>query len=138
MVILMGAHHDHSLDSLNDTQKRVHKILAAAPNPLSAYEVLDRMRAKGAVTPPTVYRSLDKLIEKGFAHRLESLNAYVVCKHSHAHEIAAFAICESCGAVTEFSDSTIGERLDIWGDENRFQAKKTTVEIRGLCAACSA
>ena len=59
--------HDHAVETLNDTQKRVHRILTAARNPLSAYDVLDKMRAKGAVTPPTIYRSLDKLIEKGLA-----------------------------------------------------------------------
>ncbi|WP_112662268.1 Fur family transcriptional regulator [Microvirga flavescens] len=133
----MGAHHDHSLDSLNDTQKRVHTILAAAENPLSAYEVLDRMRAERAVTPPTVYRSLDKLIEKGLAHRLESLNAYVVCKHTHPHEMAAFAICETCGLATEFSDPTIDKRLGQWSSDHHFRANKTTVEIRGLCENCT-
>ncbi|WP_243369566.1 Fur family transcriptional regulator [Microvirga solisilvae] len=130
-------HHHHALEELNDTQKRVHRILTAAQNPLSAYEVLDKMRSKGAVTPPTVYRSLDKLIEKGLAHRLESINAYVACKHPHHHEMAAFAICENCGLVTEFSDPGINERLLQWGDENAFCSKKVTVEIRGLCEACS-
>jgi Fur family transcriptional regulator, zinc uptake regulator len=129
--------HHHALEELNDTQKRVHRILTAAQNPLSAYEVLDKMRAKGAVTPPTVYRSLDKLIEKGLAHRLESLNAYVACKHPHHHEMAAFAICENCGLVTEFSDPSINERLSRWGDDHSFCSKKVTVEIRGLCEACS-
>lgn len=133
----MAASHHHVLEELNETQKRVHRILSAAENPLSAYEVLDKLRAKGAVTPPTVYRSLDKLIEKGLAHRLESLNAYVACKHPHHHEMAAFAICESCGLVTEFSDSSIDERLTQWSDDHSFCSKKVIVEIRGLCAACS-
>lgn len=135
----MAEHHHHhqALEELNDTQKRVHRILTAAQNPLSAYEVLDKMRAKGAVTPPTVYRSLDKLIEKGLAHRLESVNAYVACKHPHHHEMAAFAICESCGLVTEFSDQSINDRLTQWSDDNSFCAKKVTVEIRGLCESCS-
>lgn len=129
-------HHDHALEELNDTQKRVHRILVAAESPLSAYEVLDRMRAKGAVTPPTVYRSLDKLIEKGLAHRLESLNAYVACKHPHHHDMAAFAICEECGLVTEFTDSQISERLAHWSDDHAFCPKKVTVEVRGLCGTC--
>ena len=128
--------HDHSLEDLNDTQRRVHRILAAAASPLSAYEVLDKMRGKGAVTPPTVYRCLDKLIQKGLAHRLESLNAYVACKHPHHHEMAAFAICESCGAVTEFSDPQISDRLLHWSGTNAFCPKKMTVEVRGLCEAC--
>ena len=135
---MASTHHHHGLEDLNETQKRVHRILCSAQNPLSAYEVLDKMRAKGAVTPPTVYRSLDKLIEKGLAHRLESLNAYVACKHPHqVHDMAAFAICESCGLVREFTDPHISERLSHWGDDNAFHAKKVTVEIRGLCDLCT-
>jgi Fur family zinc uptake transcriptional regulator len=134
---MASTHHHHSLDELNDTQKRVHRILETAPGPLSAYEVLDRMRGKGAVTPPTVYRSLDKLIEKGFAHRLESLNAYVTCKHQHHHDMAAFAICDNCGEVTEFCDPGITERLADWSGNHAFQPKKVTIEIRGLCQTCS-
>jgi Fur family zinc uptake transcriptional regulator len=134
--LMASTHHHHALDELNETQKRVHRILDAAQSPLSAYEVLDLMRAQGAVTPPTVYRSLDKLIEKGLAHRLESLNAYVTCKHPHHHEMAAFAICEACGSVKEFTDSMIGERLAHWSDANAFCPKKVTVEVRGLCDSC--
>jgi Fur family zinc uptake transcriptional regulator len=134
---MASPHHDHAVENLNDTQRRVHRILTAAPNPLSAYEVLDKMRGKGAVTPPTVYRCLDKLIEKGLAHRLESLNAYVACKHPHHHDVAAFAICESCGSVTEFTDSQISERLSHWSDDHAFCPKKMTVEIRGLCGSCA-
>ncbi len=131
--------HSHAIEELNDTQKRVHRILTAARNPLSAYDVLDKMRSKGAVTPPTIYRSLDKLIEKGLAHRLESLNAYVACQHghSHHHEMAAFAICDACGAVTEFTDPHIGERLERWSDSNAFAPKKVTIEVRGLCESCA-
>ncbi|QFU15312.1 Fur family transcriptional regulator [Microvirga thermotolerans] len=128
--------HSHAVEGLNDTQKRVHKILLAAQNPLSAYEVLDKMRSKGAVTPPTVYRSLERLIEKGLAHRLESLNAYVACKHPHHHDMAAFAICEACGLVTEFTDPQIDERLTGWSDAHSFRPSKVTVEVRGLCGGC--
>lgn len=134
---MASMHHAHALDELNETQKRVYRILTAAQNPLSAYEVLDRMRAKGAVTPPTVYRSLDKLIEKGLAHRLESLNAYVTCRHPHHHDMAAFAICEECGSVKEFMDSQISERLTHWSESNAFLPKKVTVEVRGLCESCA-
>jgi Fur family zinc uptake transcriptional regulator len=134
---MASTHHDHALDELNDTQKRVYRILVAAQNPLSAYEVLDRMRAKGAVTPPTIYRSLDKLIEKGLAHRLESLNAYVTCRHPHHHDMAAFAICEACGWVREFTDSQISDRLSHWSEAHAFSPKKVTVEVRGLCESCA-
>ena len=129
-------HHDHPLDELNETQRRVHRILVSARGPMSAYEVLDQMRDKGAVTPPTVYRSLEKLIEKGLAHRLESLNAYVTCRHHHPEEMAAFAICETCGSVTEFTDPHIDERLSHWSGANGFRPLKVTVEVRGRCRTC--
>jgi len=134
---MASTHHHHGLEDLNETQKRVHRILCSAQNPLSAYEVLDKMRGKGAVTPPTVYRSLDKLIEKGLAHRLESVNAYVTCRHPHHHDMAAFAICEECGAVKEFTDSQISERLTQWSASHAFSPKKVTVEVRGLCETCA-
>lgn len=135
------AHHSDALDELNETQRRVHRILASAGNPLTAYEVLDRMRAEGAVTPPTVYRSLDRLIGKGLAHRLESLNAYVACAqphegHHHGHS-AAFAICERCGLVKEFCDEGLNERLEDWSDGHAFSPRKITVEIRGFCPDCA-
>lgn len=134
---MAGHHHDQHLEGLNETQRRVHQILTGAGSPLSAYEVLDQMRAQGAVTPPTIYRSLDKLIERGLAHRLESLNAYVACKHPHHHEMAAFAICERCGDVKEFTDPQINERLSHWSDGHAFCAKKVTVEIKGICGLCA-
>jgi len=130
------AHHHPAVEGLNETQRRVHAILAAASGPMSAYDVLDRMRDKGAVTPPTVYRSLDKLIERGLAHRLESLNAYVTCRHPHPREMAAFAICEICGTVNEFTDPQIDERLVHWSDIHNFEPRRVTVEVRGLCDTC--
>jgi Fur family zinc uptake transcriptional regulator len=51
--------------------------------------------------------------------------------------MAAFAICENCGLVKEFTDPHISERLSHWGDDNAFHAKKVTVEIRGLCEGCT-
>jgi len=43
----------------------------------------------------------------------------------------AFAICEGCGQVDEFSDAVVRERLDAWSAEHGFRAEKTSIEIRG-------
>ena len=53
----------------------------------------------GLRAPLQVYRALDKLVETGLVHRLESLNAFVACAHKHCHDdcASAFAICEKCG-----------------------------------------
>ena len=37
--------------------------------PVSAYELIDQLRDKAVLAPQTVYRSLDRLIADGQAHR---------------------------------------------------------------------
>ena len=125
-------------ERMTAARSRVLELLLAAGEPVKAYDLIAAYGEGGeAAKPPTVYRALEFLERLGFAHRLESLNAYVVCKHPHHHEMAAFAICENCGVVTEFSDPSIDERLTQWSDAHSFCSKKVTVEIRGLCEVCS-
>ena len=124
---------------LTRNQMLVFEALAEAGSPLSAYTILDRLRSAGFRAPLQVYRALDKLLERGLVHRLESLNAFVACahRHDHAHGLTAFAICNKCGQVEEFSDAAVEQRLAGWAERTGFKATKTTVEIRGACAACA-
>ncbi|HHY51098.1 MAG TPA: transcriptional repressor [Alphaproteobacteria bacterium] len=127
---------------LTRNQSLVLGVLRQASAPRSAYDILDGLRGEGLRAPLQVYRALDKLIEMGLVHRLESLNAFVACAdphdhEGHAHGVIAFAICEDCGAVTEFHDDMIEGRLAAWQKSEHFKPEKTTIEIRGHCRACS-
>ncbi len=124
---------------LTRNQSLVLERLERAEAPLSAYAILDQLREEGLRAPLQVYRALEKLLEKGLAHRLESMNAFVACAHPHCHAsgLIAFAICESCGQVSEFSDDVVRERLEGWADREGFVVKRTTMEIRGDCRACA-
>lgn len=125
---------------LTRNQTLVLDTLARADGPLSAYTILDRLRGDGFRAPLQVYRALEKLLGFGLVHRLESLNAFVACAHPHCHAqgLIAFAICEDCGQVDEFADAVVRERLGAWSADHGFRPEKTTIEIRGHCAACSA
>ena len=131
------------MTELTKNQTLVLDALSRAHAPLSAYALLDVLRDYGFRAPLQVYRALDKLREAGLVHRLESLNAFVACAHkhgdhdTHCHGLVAFAICDKCGQVNEFSDEEIEARLDAWANRSGFRAEKTTVEIRGHCAACA-
>lgn len=124
--------------SLTRNQHLVLGALTGARGPLSAYSILDQLRDDGIKAPLQIYRALDKLLELGLAHRLESLNAFVACAHLHEHDsgLAAFAICETCGRVDEFADEIVQQRLSDWALARGFKPARTTVEIRGHCAAC--
>jgi Fur family zinc uptake transcriptional regulator len=127
-------------DMLTRNQSCVLERLEHATGPLSAYTLLDQLREQGFRAPLQVYRALDGLMKAGFVHRLESLNAFVACAepHDHSHRITAFAICDKCGQVAEFSDHAVGEQLDEWVGSTGFVAKKAMIEFRGTCAKCLA
>ena len=124
---------------LTRNQSLVLGVLKQAGATRSAYDILDGLRGEGVRAPLQVYRALDKLMEIGLVHRLESLNAFVACRHPdcETHENIAFTICEDCGSVTEFHDAGIEGRLSTWQKSERFRPEKTTIEIRGHCRACS-
>nr|WP_314261928.1 Fur family transcriptional regulator [uncultured Devosia sp.] len=133
----------HSHDVPSDLTRNQGLVLGAlnhSPAPLSAYDILDKLRGDGLRAPLQIYRALDKLVERGLAHRLESLNAFVACADEHCHRkgLIAFAICEGCGKVDEFADEVIEERLGHWAGAKGFKVERTTMEIRGKCAECLA
>ena len=86
--------------SAADQDKIIVDALRDVGRPLSAYELIEKVRVKGVSAPPTVYRALQRLIDDGLAHRLESLNAFVACEHPHHQGKAVFAICADFRALT--------------------------------------
>lgn len=132
--------HVHAATDLTKNQTLVMGALTNSDGPLSAYTILDQLRDHGFRAPLQVYRALDKLVEFGLVHRLESLNAFVACRHPgcDGHQTIAFMICESCGQVNEISDGVLTKRLKALADEASFALKKTTIELRGLCRTCQA
>ncbi len=123
-----------------DVQDRlIATALRDAGRPVSAYELIDHLRNEVVLAPQTVYRSLQRLIADGHAHRLESINAFVACRH-HKHDegTAVFAICEACGAVNEFECVQAVASLGQWAAGARFSIERMTLELRGTCSACAA
>jgi len=114
-------------------------VLAAlrrAQQPLSAYEIIAALRGGSDMAPPTVYRILDRLIAAGSVHKVRSLNAFVACKHENHPDDAAFAICDACGTVTEFSLPKLNATLGRWSRSKDFDLAAAVVELHGTCASC--
>ncbi len=124
---------------LTRNQTLVLDRLEKSEGPLSAYALLDQLRDDGFRAPLQVYRALDTLMKSGLVHRLESINSFVACHghHHHDHGITGFAICETCGQVTEFTDPVVSERLEAWAQATGFKASKAAIELRGTCGKCA-
>ena len=86
------------MQTLTRNQQIVFDIINKSSEPLKAYTILSNVQKKGIKAPPQVYRALDKLIEMGKIHKIESKNAFVACQNSSCNisKATAFSICESC------------------------------------------
>jgi Fur family transcriptional regulator, zinc uptake regulator len=114
-------------------------LVAGSSCPVKAYDVLERIRESAAITaPPTVYRSLDFLLEHGFIHKLESLNAYVACQAPQTIHTGTFLICDHCHAAIELLDERVDHLLRRRARTTGFtpHAGNQTLEIHGACRAC--
>ena len=118
-------------------QEKILEILRHASDMKTAYQIMDDLRcAVPTIAPPTVYRALKVLIEKGDVHRLETQNAYYACRTAGDH-IPIISVCDSCGTVEESIEQDVLKRISEVTQKAGFQAKRHVVEVTGLCALCS-
>ena len=92
-------------NNLSKNQQIIFDLINKSSEPLKAYTILFSVQKKGIKAPPQVYRALDKLVETGKIHKIESKNAFVACRSSNCEisKATAFSICESCEMVDEIS-----------------------------------
>ncbi len=131
--------------NLTDLRRQVLGMILEAPAPTGAYDLLDRLRqTRRGAAPPTVYRTLDFLLEQGLIHRVERLSAFVGCVagctveadgESHAHA-AQFLICRNCGRVAELRNHDVAAVLARAAKQAGFSISSATIEAEGLCGTC--
>tara|TARA_B100000676_G_scaffold10571_1_gene9849 strand:+ start:69 stop:461 length:393 start_codon:yes stop_codon:yes gene_type:complete len=123
---------------LSKNQQIVLEIIEKAKGPLKAYSILFNVQKKGINAPQQIYRALDKLIEIGKIHKIESQNAFVACRNSNCEitKATAFSICESCEKVDEISDKSLSKYLSGYSDKKGMKFKKFNLEFFGICKKC--
>lgn len=123
---------------LTDPRRHVLTIIAAAKKPIVAYDILARLATYlDNPKPPTAYRAIEFWVEQGFVHRIESLNAYTLCREDHHHHGSQFLICDMCGDVTETHLCHLPDSLQGKASENGFTVTDWNLELHGQCAACT-
>jgi len=124
--------------NLTKNQQTVLNILEKSTEPLKAYAILFDIQKEGIKSPLQVYRALDKLIEIGKVHKIESRNSYIACKHEgcNAKTSTAFLICEKCDNVTELKRNNLLSYFSKQAEKDNFQYRKHNLEIYGLCNNC--
>ena len=115
-------------------REHIFSLILKSDGPIKAYDLLGQLKpGLGSPKPPTVYRALDFLAQLGLIHKVEALNAFVACDHSHGRHIAEFFICENCKALQE---RTANDHIECVPPG--FQMRRSVIEHYGLCAKCAA
>ena len=62
---------------LTKNQQIIFDLIDKSPEPMKAYAILFNVQKKGIKAPLQVYRALDKLVEIGKIHKIESLFSFI-------------------------------------------------------------
>ena len=123
---------------LTKLRQKVLTLILKNHGYVKAYDLLNDLKKNDAsAKPPTVYRSLDFLMEHGFIHKIQSLNAFVGCSHPDEHEDCYFLICKECKNIEECCSNTVKKVLTSTSGKNNFSPNQVTLEITGICQDCS-
>jgi Fur family zinc uptake transcriptional regulator len=126
------------IEKLTINQQTVLTLLEGSKEPLKAYAILFDIQKKGIKSPPQVYRALDKLIEIGRVHKIESKNSYIACNNTDCSSktSTSFLICELCDDVTELKKNNLSMYFSKQSEKYNFKYSKHNLEIYGECKTC--
>ena len=125
-------------EKLTINQQTVLTLLEGSKEPLKAYAILFDIQKKGIKSPLQVYRALDKLIEIGRVHKIESKNSYIACNNTDCSSktSTSFLICELCDDVTELKKNNLSMYFSKQSEKSNFKYSKHNLEIYGACKTC--
>lgn len=122
---------------LTKNQKIVLDFIQKSNKPVKAYSILSNVSKKGLKAPPQVYRALEKLMEVGEIHKIESLNSFVACNSKCIEPNGTiFSICKNCDQTNEVSDTELFKFLSDIKDMNGIELSGYNLELFGTCKTC--
>jgi Fur family zinc uptake transcriptional regulator len=118
-------------------RRRVFEALAASAAPLGAYDLVEQLGRERRISPISVYRALEFLMEAGLIHRIAVRNSYLPCHHEHGvGETTVFLVCTVCGNVDELASTELARDLAGTAAQVGFRPLSRTVELEGECSSC--
>ena len=121
---------------LTKNQKIVLNLLQSSGEPLKAYSILDSLKKEGLKSPLQIYRALDKLVELGRIHKIESKNSFIVCSNSNCASNTIFTICERCDKVKELKNNNLTAGMSEIIKKNGQSITRYNLEFFVLCKSC--
>ncbi|MCR5813934.1 MAG: transcriptional repressor [Desulfovibrio sp.] len=123
---------------LTPLRRQVLVHLLEAQKPVKAYDLLESLsHAKRRLTPATIYRILDFLVDCGLVHKIASLNSYLPCTCEHHDNSLLLFVCSRCKKAQEMDDPELYVALKKRFGELGMALENGSIEMQGICHACS-
>lgn len=91
-------------------------------------------RIAPALTEPTVYRTLDFLVEQGLVRVTHTGNGrleYELARHPHHH-----LVCQACGQKIELPESALQQIFGQLEQSTGYRLTENHITLTGLCPDC--
>ncbi|HEX6962668.1 MAG TPA: transcriptional repressor [Lacipirellula sp.] len=95
-----------------------------------------RLDFGGKVSRPTVYRTLNELVEAGLLRRM-SLGGRAVYEHDYGYPQHDHLHCTICDRLIEFQSEELQRICEAVGREHRFRITGQRLIVTGVCHDCS-
>lgn len=120
-------------------EKLVLTALRKSKAPLSAYEILEKVKKFGINSSPIVYRALELLTKNGTVHKINELNAFVACACTadHNHDVSVLTVCQGCKKVSELHDHDIIHHMTKLRKLHVNLTKTAVIELPVICIDCA-
>lgn len=108
--------------------------LKKSDKPLSAYEILSKLKSK-IKSPPIVYRALSRLEKEGKIHQIQSTSTYAVCHgHHEDNKLNAIIVCSDCGKISEIENVNINPIVKEIVKNSNLKINVKGMELIGNCS----
>jgi Fur family transcriptional regulator, zinc uptake regulator len=123
--------------SLTPLREAIFLEISASHRAIGAYEVRDRLKAKGRdVQPMSVYRSIEACIQAGVVRRFESGNAFYASTGSDPLSPRIALACQECGCIGEADGAAAFAVIRRAAASCGFALRGAVIEVTGTCRHC--
>jgi Fur family transcriptional regulator, zinc uptake regulator len=119
-------------------REKVFREIAGSHKAIGAYDVLNSLAKKGTrLTPISVYRIINSLVDVGVVRRFKSRNAFYASVSDDPLSPKIVLACETCGRVADADGLRMLQGLRRTLMRRAFSPRTAIIEVLGVCAHCA-
>ncbi len=125
----------HGLTATHQRQI-LYEVMETMPGHPSPEEVYARVKKRvPAISLATVYKNIHLFVERGVLKQLSLHHGSIRVELNE--QVHHHLVCSECKAVTDVNENDLGFLPTLKELPGGFQVKRFSIDIIGVCAACS-